>query len=73
MTGSPTYERLPAGGAHSHPALTFTDKSQNSCSTLSSFGMELSIKQNWKKKEKSTWDLLHCRMILYQLSYQGSP
>ena len=23
--------------------------------------------------QESNWDLLHCRWILYQLSYQGSP
>ena len=23
--------------------------------------------------QESTWGLLHCRLILYQLSYQGSP
>ena len=23
--------------------------------------------------QESNWDLLHCRQILYQLSYQGSP
>ena len=23
--------------------------------------------------QDSNWDLLHCRQILYQLSYQGSP
>ena len=23
--------------------------------------------------QKSNWGLLHCRWILYQLSYQGSP
>ena len=23
--------------------------------------------------QESNWDLLHCRWIFYQLSYQGSP
>jgi len=23
--------------------------------------------------QESNWDLLHCRQILYQLGYQGSP
>ena len=33
----------------------------------------LSLLQGIFPTQKSNWGLLHCRQILYQLSYQGSP
>ena len=33
----------------------------------------LSLLQGIFLTQESSWDLLHCRWILYQLSYQGSP
>ena len=33
----------------------------------------LSILQQIFQTQEKYWDLLHCRQILYQLSYQGSP
>ena len=33
----------------------------------------LSLLQGILLTQKSNWGLLHCRQILYQLSYQGSP
>ena len=33
----------------------------------------LSLTQEIFQTQESNWDLLHCRWILYQLSYQGSP
>ena len=33
----------------------------------------LSLLQGNFPTQESNWDLLHCRQILYQLSYQGSP
>ena len=33
----------------------------------------LSLLQGIFLTQESNWDLLHCRQILYQLSYQGSP
>ena len=33
----------------------------------------LSLLQRIFLTQKSNWGLLHCRQILYQLSYQGSP
>ena len=33
----------------------------------------LSLLQRIFPTQKSNWGLLHCRRILYQLSYQGSP
>ena len=33
----------------------------------------LSLLQMIFLTQKSNWGLLHCRQILYQLSYQGSP
>ena len=33
----------------------------------------LSILQWIFPTQESNWDLLHCRRILYQMSYQGSP
>ena len=33
----------------------------------------LSLLQGIFLTQKSNWDPLHCRQILYQLSYQGSP
>ena len=33
----------------------------------------LSLLQQIFPNKESNWDLLHCRWILYQLSYQGSP
>ena len=33
----------------------------------------LSLQQGIFLTQESTWGLLHCRRILYQLSYQGSP
>ena len=33
----------------------------------------LSLLQGIFSTQGSNWDLLHCRWILYQLSYQGSP
>ena len=33
----------------------------------------LSLLQEIVQTQKSNWGLLHCRQILYQLSYQGSP
>ena len=33
----------------------------------------LSFLQQIFPTQESNWDLLHCRQILYQLSYQGSP
>ena len=38
------------------------------------FGVgNLSLLQGIFPTQESNWDLLHCRWILYQLSYQGSP
>ena len=37
-------------------------------------GMDsLSLLQRIFPAQESNWGLLHCRQILYQLSYQGSP
>ena len=33
----------------------------------------LSLLQQMFPTQESNWGLLHCRRILYQLSYQGSP
>ena len=33
----------------------------------------LSLLQGIFPTQESNWDLLHCRWVLYQLSYQGSP
>ena len=33
----------------------------------------LSLLQRIFPTQKSNWGLLHCRQILYQLSYEGSP
>ena len=33
----------------------------------------LSLLQRIFPTQESNWDLLHCKLILYQLSYQGSP
>ena len=33
----------------------------------------LSLLQRIFLTQELNWDLLHCRQILYQLSYQGSP
>ena len=33
----------------------------------------LSLSQGIFLTQESNWGLLHCRLILYQLSYQGSP
>ena len=33
----------------------------------------LSLLQGIFPTQESTWGLLHCRLIPYQLSYQGSP
>jgi len=33
----------------------------------------LSLLQGIFLTQESNWSLLHCRQILYQLSYQGSP
>ena len=33
----------------------------------------LSLLQRIFQTQEFNWDLLHCRQILYQLSYQGSP
>ena len=33
----------------------------------------LSLLQGIFPTQESNWDLLHCRRILYQLSYQGNP
>ena len=33
----------------------------------------LSLLQQIFLTQESNWDPLHCRWILYQLSYQGSP
>ena len=33
----------------------------------------LSLLQRILPTQESNWDLLHCRRILYQLSYEGSP
>ena len=33
----------------------------------------LSLLQQILPTKESNWDLLHCRRILYQLSYEGSP
>ena len=33
----------------------------------------LSLLQQIFPTQESNWGLLHCRQILYQLSYQGSP
>ena len=33
----------------------------------------LSFLQGIFPAQESNWDLLHCRQILYQLSYQGTP
>jgi len=33
----------------------------------------LSLLQQIFLTQESNWDLLHCRQILYQLSYEGSP
>ena len=33
----------------------------------------LSLLQGIFLTQESNWGLLHCRRILYQLSYQGSP
>ena len=36
-------------------------------------GVSLSLLQWIFLTQELNWDLLHCRQILYQLSYQGSP
>ena len=44
-----------------------------SCPTLCDPMDSLSLLQQIFPTQKSNWDLLHCKWILYQLSYQGRP
>ena len=58
--------RSPALQAHSLPAEPLGKPKNTVVGSLS-------LLQRVFLTRKSNWDLLHCRQILYQLSYHGSP